>query len=385
MSLTPEQLELRRTGVAATDVAAVVGVNPYRSILDVWRDKRGESAPWEGNAETRWGERMEPVLRAYYAETHNVRLEQVGTLRHPDEPWMVATPDAAVYEYANPNPSRGLECKQHGWRMGAHYGTPGTDEIPLYELCQCVWNMAVTGLERWDLIVVISGPPVVYTIDRDEEVIDDLRDRCRRFWIDCVQGGAVPEPDGSDAFDEWLRGQWGATNAALIAPDDEAQRDIVRGKVLREELAAHEKELDKLVQRLKLKIGGNEGLSWRDANERDLKITWKHNKPSLRIDHTTMAGDMRADARLAMSAVAQTVDRAMLCLKSAGYDPIGASTRATINAHELLELVTTLSRTLVTIADRTDAKYTTEIPGARPFNWPYSWRANKSKKENDNK
>lgn len=379
MSLTPEQLAMRREGITATDVAAIVGVHPYRSRLNVWLEKRGESPPWEGNADTRWGERVEPILRAHYAELHGVRLEIPGTLAHPDVPWMMATPDAIVYPLGERTPLKGLECKQHNWRVAWQYGAPGTDEIPLYELCQCAWSQAVTGLERWDLIAVLGASPAEFIIDRDEELIGQLRERAERFLVDNVRGGAVPEPDGTDSFEEWLTKKWASNPNALIdiGDDNDAFTRIERGKEILEQQVDLEKELLTLKQALKLQIADHEGLAWKDAKGKPHKITWKRNKPSRRVDTVTMAGDMRADARLAMSALAQDVDRAMVCLQSAGYDTIGSSVRATINAHELLELVTKLSRTLVTIAERTTEMYTTEIPGNRPFNWPRTWKAPK--------
>ena len=39
--LTPEQLERRRSSIGASDVAAILGLDPYRTGLDIWLQKRG--------------------------------------------------------------------------------------------------------------------------------------------------------------------------------------------------------------------------------------------------------------------------------------------------------------------------------------------------------
>lgn len=378
MSLSPEQIAQRLTGITATDVAAIIGVHPNRSILDVWREKRGDSKPWTDTDRSRWGELLEPVIRRDYADRYQVRIEEPGTLQHPDLAWMMSTPDGVVYPYASDEADRGLEIKCHTIRLRHLYGPPGSDEVPPMELCQCSWNLAVTGLERWDLVAFIDGQPTDYTVWRDDELIGELIERARRFHVDCVLGGAVPDPDGSESFDAWLKTRWtrDASTGKLtdIGDDNDTFTLIERGREIRERQHNDQKDLAKITQALKAKIADNEGLVWRNAKLQPEKITWKHNKPSRKIDYAGIANDARADARLGLSATSSTVERALICLKSAGYENIGSSGRATISAHELAELVSALQQTIDTIARRTDAAYTHEIPGNRPFNWPRNWK-----------
>jgi len=383
MGLTPAQIAQRLEGITATDVSAIVGLNPYRSRIDVWREKRGELPPWRDTERSRWGELLEPVVRADYATRHNLRIEVPGTLVHPDREWMMATPDGIAYAAGSADPDRGLEIKCHTWRVGHLYGAPGTDEIPLWELCQCSWNLAVTGLDRWDLCAFIDGQPTDYTIDRDDELLSGLTEQCQRFLVDNVRGGAVPEPDGSESFDGWLKARWAANPGALIdiSEDGETFTLIERGRDLRERVADAESDLGKVVQQLKLKIGDHEGLTWKNARGKPEKVTWKRSKPSRTVDHAGIARDARDDARMALSGLGPTISRALICLESAGHTPIGHATRAAIDAHELHELVTTMSESLATIAARTDEKYTHEFPGKRPFNWPRTWKSPSDKEQ----
>lgn len=383
MGLSPLQLERRLEGITATDVSAIVGVNPYRSRIDVWREKRGEAPPWVDTERSLWGERLEPLVREDYATRHRMRIDVPGTLIHPDREWMMATPDGIAYPIGSNDPDRGLEIKCHTWRVQHLYGAPGSDEVPLWELCQCAWNIGVSGLARWDLCAFVDGSPTDYVIDRDEELLEGLVEQCDRFRRDNILGGAVPDPDGSDSFDAWLKSKWERNPGALIdiGDDNDTFSLIERGKEIREAQAESEREITKLVQQLKLKVADAEGLTWKNANGKPEKLTWKRNKASRKTDYTTMAGDMRADARLTLSGMGPVLARAMLCLEAAGHAPVGASTRAAIDAAELRELVTKLSGALVAIADRTDDKYTTETPGNRPFCWPRTWKAPTDKKE----
>lgn len=382
MSLTSAQLEQRRNGISASEVAAVCGLHPYVSRIDVWLDKRGDQPPRPGNKRTKWGEWIEPLVRKDWGDRHELRVSLPGTLAHPDMPWMMATPDG-IGEPHITGWARGLEIKMHTWRYAALYGAPGSDEVPLWELTQCMWGMAVTGLQRWDLVAFIDGQPTEYTIDRDSEAIDRLREQCERFWIDNVVGGAVPDPDGTESFTEWLTTRWSKNTDKLvnIGDDNDTFSKIERAREIILQAEGMERELDTIVQALMLRVGDAEGLTWKDARGRAQKLTWKRNKSSQRINHIQRAADMMADARLTLSAVSEDLDRAMVCLDAAGRTPIGENARRSIDAAQLKELMTKISSALVTIAERTEDKYANEVPGNRPFCWPTSWRKN-SKERN---
>lgn len=381
MSLSPAQLARRIEGISATDVSAVVGVNPWRSRISVWQEKRGEAPPWVDTDRTRWGNLLEPVIRSDYAERHGVRVEVPGTLAHPDAEWMLATPDGVAYLSADP--LNGLEIKCHTIRLAHMYGAPGTDEIPLHEVCQCAWNLAVTGLERWDHVVFMDGQPVEYVVMRDDELIGQLREQCERFLIDNIRGGAVPEPDGSEDFSSWLLAKWKANpNPMIVLPaEDEARKLIARAKEVRAEAAVLDREHERIIQALSQRIQDFEGLTWTNEAGKPEKITWKRNKPSVRVDMAGIARDSRQDAQLALSGQKVALERALICLRSHGLAAIGSSSRAAMTGAELAELVTSLQTTLDGIARRTDAAYSTTIPGNRPFCFPRAWAAPASAKE----
>ncbi len=368
MSLSQEQLERRLEGITATDVSAIVGVNPYRTRIDVWREKRGEAPPWIETERSRWGTLLEPILRADYEERHNVRVEQPGTLEHPDTPWMKATPDGVAYARDGVEPLNGLEIKVHTFRLAHLYGAPGTDEVPLYELCQCAWNMGVTGLSRWDLVPFIDAQPAEYIIDRDDELIGNLTEQAERFLVDNVRGGAVPEPDGSESFNSWLKTRWEKNTESLvdIGDDNDTFTLIERGKELREREVEIDDELTRLVQTLKLKIGDGAGLTWKDARGKVEKLTWKRNRAGKITDHAGMANDVVLNAGLLATGVRGDVANAL-----AGKMPPA----------KVLELLSQLYGKLVDIGSTKIESYTRSKPGNRPFTWPKNWKARPERKE----
>lgn len=385
MSLTKSQLDLRRSGISASDVAAIVGVSPYRSRIDVWREKRGEAEPRIDTERSKWGDLLEPVIRDDYAERHGVRVEVPGTLTAGfGEGWMIATPDGVCYPPMIGKATNGLEIKCHNWRFAHLYGSPGSDEIPQWELCQVAWNMAVTGLSRWDLVAFIDGQPIDYRVMRDQELIEHLTEVCEQFLVDNIRGGAVPEPDGSDSYDAWLRARWAKSTGVVrevgsfTADVADAMTALIEhGRELLTRIDLDEKELARVVQGLKVSIGDSAGLAWADQEGKLRKIRWSHNKPSAKVDWQCMARRALTDAQLAASGLGPAVERALICLAPTDHTPIGSSSRAAMDLAQLRELVQQLWSTVESIAERDETGYTTESPGKRPFCWPTGWASGK--------
>lgn len=357
MTLTPEQLALRRTGITATDMAAILGVHPYRSAIDVWAEKRGEAPPFEGNARTKWGSLLEPVIRSDYAERHGVHVQDSTTLVHPRHPWQMATPDGLVFEGGATAPSRGLEIKCHTIHLAHAYGAPGSDEVPHHELVQCAWGMAVTGLQRWDLVAFIDGQVTDYVLARDEDLVAMMVEAAERFRRDCLDGGAMPDPDGSEAYSDHLLRRWPTNGDEIVAADPALLAEVETLRVARADVRNAEARVERASQAIKAAIGDRAGLAWDGG-----KITWRRSK-------ATRSTDWRGIAEHLLGGLAQgaTADRARAVLASMGPDFWLEHGGHAVTAGELAALLA--------VPDRAEIleDFTTEKPGNRPFVVPRSW------------
>ena len=65
--LTEEQLRMRQTGIGGTDAAAIMGLNKYKSALDVYHEKiADEIIIKEPNQYMQWGTAVEEPIRWLY-------------------------------------------------------------------------------------------------------------------------------------------------------------------------------------------------------------------------------------------------------------------------------------------------------------------------------
>lgn len=378
MSLTPEQIELRKLGITATDIAAIVGKHPWRSALDVWLEKTGQREPAPGNTRTKWGELLEPVIRDDYAARHGARVDVPGTLANREHEWQLATPDGIVYLGGKVEPERGLEIKVHAREAvisgSLHYGDPGTDDVPAHELIQCMWGMGVTGLPRWDLVPFISGSPDEYVIERDHELIGILRERGERFLVDNVRGGKIPEPDGSDSYGKWLTERWRgkATDKVLdVSNDLDAVRELAQLKEAKIASKRAEIALELIEQKIKARIGEHEAITWKDGKPgRAPQVTWKFNKDSEFTDLAGMVQHLKTEAGLIASAYAPELDTLEMLLRKVGGGYIGASTTSGV---EMLKIVRAIRAKLTEIATAKTESFIKPSPGARQLRIPKAW------------
>lgn len=183
----PQWLEERRKGVGGSDIAAIMGLSPWKTAYQVYREKRKEVADFEGNNATDWGKRMEPAIRQWYSDLTGrcVRLPD-KILQHSKYPFMLASLDGFTDD------PRGVEIKTA--RSGRGWGEPGTNEIPDYYLLQVQHYMIVTGFPVFDVPVSIAGgSPELYEVPADKELQEMIIQAAADFWQQVIDG-IPPEP-----------------------------------------------------------------------------------------------------------------------------------------------------------------------------------------------
>jgi putative phage-type endonuclease len=180
-------LEERRKGIGGSDVAAIMGLSPFKTAYQVYQEKRKEVEDWQGNNATDWGKRMEPAIRQWYSDQtgRSVRLPD-KIMYHSKHSFLLASLDGFTDD------RRIVEIKTA--RSSKGWGEPGTNEIPDYYALQVQHYMIVTGFEVTDIPVSIGGgSPELYEVPEDRELQEMLIEACTEFWQRVVVGNP-PEP-----------------------------------------------------------------------------------------------------------------------------------------------------------------------------------------------
>ena len=193
-------LKARRSGLGASEVAAILGLSPWSTPYKVWKDKVSSEPPVELETEPiEWGHAHEATIArrvsARYPELGKI-APSPGLLQHDTAPHVLATVDRLMVPRGvgvrNSPAHAVLEIKNIGlpsWRHSFVDGQP-----PVYYQIQVMVQLAVTGLEVGYLAVHYGGQNMQYPyrVERDDSVIDSLLAYCEQWWADFVETKTPP-------------------------------------------------------------------------------------------------------------------------------------------------------------------------------------------------
>lgn len=197
--MTHEQwLEIRRQGIGGSDVAAILGLNPWRSAFSVYYSKViGEDQ--EENLAMRIGRVLEPLLREelgrwYQDREYEAQIVQVPyVLQHPENPILLGNLDGVVVQG---DKVRGAELKNTNMMNARQLWTE--DTVPDMYYLQVQHYMGVTGLEMFDLGTLINGREFYrHEIPANKEVIEIIDKKVTDFWNNYILTKTMPATAGA--------------------------------------------------------------------------------------------------------------------------------------------------------------------------------------------
>ncbi|CAJ0697963.1 YqaJ viral recombinase family nuclease [Ralstonia mannitolilytica] len=281
-------LQVRKQGIGGSDAAAAVGLNPYKSQLELWLEKTGRDAdlPKPNPADTKepvyWGTLLEPIVAATYTQQTGNRVRKVNAvLQHPTVPFMLANIDREV---TGSPVVQVLECKTAGingaklWRDG----------VPEYVQLQVQHQLAVTGKAAGDVAVLICGQELqVHRIERDDDLITRLIELEGRFWR-YVETDTPPPADGSDSAATALQCLYPRDTGLTVDFTEDRSLSAAFANLVsvRAEIADRAKLEAQLKQRLQQAMGEATKAKFETG-----EVSWKRSKDSQDLDTDKLLQD----------------------------------------------------------------------------------------------
>ena len=247
-------LDVRKGGIGSSDAAAAVGLNPYKSPLELWLEKTGRQPASDqqlGMDDPRyWGTLLEPYVAVAYQQKTDRKVRKLNAvLQHPTLPFMLANIDREVV--GDPDVQI-LECKTAG-EFGSRLWKDG---VPEYVQLQVQHQLAVTGKHAADVAVLLCGQDLqIHRIVRDEDIIARLVVLEARFW-ECVETDTPPAADGSESAARALRHLYPGNDTSLDFTGDVALCQVFDELAgLRSELDAQQQRAETLKQAIQQAMG----------------------------------------------------------------------------------------------------------------------------------
>ena len=240
--------KLRSKGIGGSDIGAILGVNKYRSLVDVYLDKT-EGKKVEDNNAMFWGRILEPIIRAEFQKKHSEEYQtylvpyslKYGVLR--------ANVDGLIY---NNNTQKWgvLEIKTANqfttkeWSDGV---------VPQSYYAQVMHYLTVTGLDYAIIVVLIGGSDYrEFYIERNEDEVKAIKEVAEDFWNTYIIPQKIPAPDGSDSYSEYQKELLAKyeTFSNRVELDDDMNKLLDESEEKKQQIKELEKEVKETEQKI---------------------------------------------------------------------------------------------------------------------------------------
>lgn len=191
----PAWLRARRTGIGASEIAAILGESRWGDAGSIYARKVAPVEDDEAREWQEWGLRLEPVILEAYSSPRYTgrRTRRDGRLlRSREYPWALCTLDAWADVDVDGDGlvdwiEIPLELKTDRW------GREWDDGPPVEYMLQLQHQMLVTGARRASIAVLVGGSQLAWCdAARDEATIARVIRAGERFWAS-VEAREMPE------------------------------------------------------------------------------------------------------------------------------------------------------------------------------------------------
>jgi putative phage-type endonuclease len=176
---TPEWYSARQNMLTASDVATVIGNNPYEKYNSLVERKSYGTNTFFGNMATAHGQKHEDAARLLFGRLYGLETWEVGLFRHPKIKWLGGSPDGIASDGSL------IEIKCPLKREIKH-------EIPIYYYPQVQLCMEILDIPQCYFIqyypesMVRDGLIDILCVKRSKDWFEEKLPIMQKFW-DTVQ------------------------------------------------------------------------------------------------------------------------------------------------------------------------------------------------------
>ncbi len=283
-------LRERGYGIGSSEIATVVGLNPFETPYQLWRRKRGLDGPKEETFAMRAGHYLEDAVARFWADETGGEVIRGSAgdwiVARADKPFLRVSPDRTYWPAGarHNDANKGiLECKTTQRAVDP-------EDLPRHWFCQLQYQLGVAGFREGSLAWLCAGREFgCRTLAFVPEFFEWLASEAERFWTENVVGGVEPPAvSPEDVVAKFTRPEAGKT----VEADEGLFADYRTLKEVREEIAALDARREELEGRMKVALGDAETLAYRG----ETIATWKASRDGERFDG---AGFRKAHPELA--------------------------------------------------------------------------------------
>lgn len=269
--------------IGGSDCAAILGVSPWKTTLQLFMEKTGQYTEEITPAKQRIfdrGHRWEPVVVEMVVDELQARGHDVEILARneryvdPKFPFLACELDLELR--VDGEDVNGEMKTVHPFAAG-EWGAPESDEVPIYYAAQVAHGLMIVPRRRTLVAALIGVDDLrIHWIERDEETIAAIREREIEFWARVQTGEAPPATTPED-----MKLLYRRDGGQVMDADEDLLEWCQQAKDMKAQANELETRLEALTTRIKGRMGACATLLGPDGKP---LATWKNNKDSMVTD-----------------------------------------------------------------------------------------------------
>lgn len=180
----------RRQYIGASEIAAVMGLDRWRTPLDVFQEKTGLVEPFTGNKHTERGNRLEAIAAELFTELTGQKLQRRNqAYTHPAHPFIVGHIDRV---FVGEKKLAEIKCPSI-----AAYRKYQREGLPESMVIQMQMYLGLTGYKSgvWIVFCADAWDLATFEIEFDHAIYSAAVNAAFEFWTRNVATGTAPEID----------------------------------------------------------------------------------------------------------------------------------------------------------------------------------------------
>lgn len=273
-----EWLEYRKSGIGSSEVATILGLNPWETPYQLWRRKKGLDPAKNETFAMKAGHYLEDAVAQFWHDETGCEIIKSSAgdwlIRDNERPYLQVSPDRTFWlagEKKNTSNKGILECKTTQMQISA-------DDLPKHWFCQIQYQLGVAGYRHGSLAWLCSGREFGY---KDIAIVPDfygwIVEEVEKFWTDNILGNQ--EPVATNVQDVLLKFNR-HTDGKIVEISDEIFEAYNGLKEVKKQLTELETRKEELESKIKIGFGDAEAISYGGQTI----ATWKAPKPGSKFD-----------------------------------------------------------------------------------------------------
>ena len=192
MPITAKQKQQRKPFIGSSDMAAIMGFDPFQNSYDVWLEKTDKLEPTKENKVMKRGHYLEPALLNFAEDTLGTLERNSAKLEFiKPEYYLISHPDAIMLDGDRIFP---VEAKSQGNCSKELWGDENTDQVPDRVIIQCHVHLICAETKLCYIPAYLPYREFqMFHVIFDYDIAESIIEAAQHFWLQHVLKDIPPE------------------------------------------------------------------------------------------------------------------------------------------------------------------------------------------------